>query len=69
MPPLTPPRGRLITPDEVIAKYLLDHDGKPLLTPRWVVENVRPAVKIARGVVKFYEQDVDAFFEKRRSAA
>lgn len=67
--PLTPPRGRLITPEEVQKRYLLDEAGNPQLTTRWVVENVRPAVRIARGVVKFYEQDVDAFFEQRRSAA
>ncbi len=70
MPPtLTPPRGRLLTPKEVQTRYLLDESGQPLLSTRWVVENVRPAVRIARGVVKFYEQDADAFFEKRRIAA
>lgn len=67
--PLTPPRGRLITPEEVQRRYLLDEEGTPLLTTRWVVDNVRPAVRIARGVVKFYEQDVEEFFAKRRVAA
>lgn len=63
------PRGRLITPEEVQRRYLLKEDGTPELSTRWVCEHVRPRVDIARGVVRFYEEDVEAFFAKRRRVA
>ena len=62
----TAPRGRLITPEEVQTRYLLRENGEPMLSTRWVCEHVRPRVDIARGVVKFYESDVEAFFANRR---
>jgi predicted DNA-binding transcriptional regulator AlpA len=30
---------------------------------RWVLKHVRPRVDLARGVIRFYERDVEAWME------
>jgi hypothetical protein len=57
-------RGKLLKPDEVVERYF---DGAVSL--RWVLKHVRPRVDLARGVVRFYERDVEVWIESRRSKA
>ncbi|MFN9086714.1 MAG: hypothetical protein ACK6DP_05155 [Gemmatimonas sp.] len=62
-------RGRLLTAGEVIARYFPAGDGERSVTPRWVYAHVFPRVDLARGVVRYYEADVEAWLESRRRAA
>lgn len=64
-----PSRGRLLTAAQVAATYFAGDDGWPSVTPRWIYQHVRPRVELARGVVRFYEADVEAWLESRRRAA
>lgn len=57
-------RGKLLDPAEVWARYFA-----PKLSVRWVLKHVRPRVDLARGVVRFYERDVEAWVESRRGKA
>ena len=63
------PRGRLLTADEVRAKFFADERNRPTVSARWVFQHVTPRVNIARGVVRYFEQDVVEWLESRRSAA
>jgi hypothetical protein len=57
-------RGRMLKPDEVAARYF---DGA--VSVRWVLKHVRPRVDLARGVIRYYERDVEAWMESRRGKA
>lgn len=62
-------RGRLLTAAEVGQRYFANERGESAVSDRWIFQHVRPRVDIARGVVRFYERDVEAWLESRRSAA
>jgi len=62
-------RGRLLTASEVGRKYFADEHGDAAVSDRWIYQHIRPRVDIARGVVRFYEADVEAWLESRRRAA
>ena len=62
-------RGRLLTAAEVGRRYFADESGASTVSDRWIFQHVRPRVEIARGVVRFYETDVEAWLESRRRAA
>jgi len=62
-------RGRLLTAAEVGRRYFADDRGESAVSDRWIYQHVRPRVELARGVVRFYEADVEAWLESRRSAA
>lgn len=61
-------RGRLLTAAEVARTFFADEHGQPSVSLRWIHRHVRPRVDIARGVVRFYEADVEAWLETRRTA-
>jgi hypothetical protein len=61
-------RGRLLKPSEVRARFFAGPDGESDITERWILKHVKPRVNLARGVVRFYEGDVEAFLESRRAA-
>lgn len=62
-------RGRLLTAAEVGRRYFAGDDGVAAVSDRWIYQHVRPRVELARGVVRFYEADVEAWLESRRRAA
>ena len=62
-------RGRLLTAAEVGRRYFADESGESTVSDRWIYQHVRPRVDIARGVVRFYEQDVETWLDSRRRAA
>jgi len=62
-------RGRLLTAAEVGRQFFADAHGESAVSERWIYQHVRPRVDIARGVVRFWEADVEAWLESRRSAA
>lgn len=57
-----PQLGRLLTPEEVAQRL------GGVVSPRWVVEHVRPRVEINRRVIRWYEADVEAWLASRRAA-
>ena len=61
-------RGRLLDVDEVLARWFTRPDGTVRVSRRWALRNL-PRVDIARGVVGFYEADIDAWLDGRRRAA
>jgi hypothetical protein len=61
--------GKLLTAAQVIARYFPTVAGERPVSTRWVHENVFPRVDLARGVVRYYERDVEAWIDSRRRAA
>jgi hypothetical protein len=64
-----PDLGKLLTAAQVIARYFPTVGGERPVSTRWVHEHVFPRVDLARGVVRYYERDVEAWIDSRRRAA
>lgn len=61
-------RGPLLDVDQVLA-MLPSSNGAPAVSRRFVLANVRPRVDLARGVVRWYRDDVLEWIDSRRSKA
>ena len=61
-------RGPLLDVNEVLA-MLPSRNGAPVVSRRFILANVRPRVDLARGVVRWYRDDVVAWIDSRRSKA
>lgn len=66
-PDLQPPRGRLLSPRQVVALFFADLDPAP--SEKWVRRTVPNKVRLSHNKVAFYEGDVRAWLEQRRGAA
>lgn len=58
------PRGPMMTAGEVATEL---YSGK--VKARWVLENVRPKIRVGHRTVLFYRDDVLAFIESQRESA
>lgn len=65
---MTTDRGPLLDVEHVQA-MLAGSNGAPTVSRRFILANVRPRVDLARGVVRWYRDDVLAWIDSRRSKA
>ena len=63
------PRRFMLTPLQVQQRYFLDDEGQPVRDTEWICKHVRPRIDLARGVVRFYADDVEAWLASRVRAA
>ena len=57
-----PPRGRLLTAEQVATDLLAGAHS-----PAWVRRHVRPKLALGHSTVRFYETDVVAWIEQQRT--
>lgn len=66
--PLEPPRGRLISARSIINRYYLDADsGEPLVTERWIRDNMPYKQDLSHSRVAWYDTDVAEIVEIARA--
>lgn len=70
-PPLVAPRGRLIMAEGIVKRHYLDAEtGKPLVSTRWVRDNMPYKLSLSHSRVAWYENDVAAVIaESQRTGA
>lgn len=58
---LEPPRGRLIMAESIVTRHYRDAEtGEPMVTPRWVRDNMPYKQQLSHSRVAWYENDVEA---------
>lgn len=66
-PPLEAPRGRRITAEGIIKRHYLDAEtGDPIVTVRWVRDNMPYKEKLSHARVAWFVDDVDAIVAEAR---
>lgn len=53
-----------MTVTDVQRQWFTDADGAPTVSTKWILKHV-PAHRLARGVVRFTPEDVEAFIARR----
>jgi hypothetical protein len=52
------PRGRFIDAERIVQKHFLDDKDLPIVTPRWVRDNMPYKIQLSHSRVAWYDGDV-----------